>query len=195
MTLRSVWVVFASMAGAAATVHGDDRVAVIEVVPTTLAGEVYRSSVEPELLNTSRQEAAKGAFHNYRASVPYGYYLLRLRIPGFKNHEQLVSAFKPRVYVRVGLRIATISDEPPVRITGAVTPAPQEGDDVWIRAVPLLSSGPSMDSLLDKEGRFEFVGAEVYGYMLLVMRGMDCIATKSIRAPATGIRVVLSTDR
>ena len=93
----------------AQTTQSDQKRALVKLEVKTEAGVELRnpnaSLIDPD---TNKQIVA---FHDSTAEgVPYGVYVLRIREPGFKWHEQRIEVNKPDVSVRLHLTIADILD-------------------------------------------------------------------------------------
>jgi hypothetical protein len=169
-----------------------DSSAVVDIVPTTFDGSIYETHAKVELLSTSTQQDLWSQFHGLRGTaIPYGKYMLRVTIPGFRIHQQQLWVFQPHVYARVGLVLSRGVDQSPIGFLGVVSPPPKAGERLWAKLVPLLTSGTEMDALIGSDGRFEFAGMDTGQHLLMIVRGTKCIFTKQVDAEVSKIVVTI----
>jgi hypothetical protein len=159
--------------------------ATVEITAVTVAGELVDTGYI-ELITDSGPESSSRNFRGLKATnVPYGKYRLKSSVPGFKIYEQYLGVFQPLVRVRVGLAVSEMTDEPPRRITGRVVPPPEAFEKLWIKLVPVLSSDILMDSVIEPDGSFQFIGMQAGEYILILIRGNKSIYSTQISAFGT----------
>ena len=163
----------------------------IDVIATTSVGTILDAGAV-ELLNPVTLAPLNAHFDGFHAvAIPYGDYLLRVKVPGFRNHQQPLRVYQTHVYVRIRLTISRVIDEEPLSIRGVIRPAPRRPDEVWVKLVPLLTGTPVMDYLVDPNGHFSFSGVDRGEYLALVIRGEQCILTKQVNTSMSSLELVV----
>lgn len=175
----------------AGRVWSAEETSTIDIIAITISGDSISSGVV-DLIDPATGQSLKSQFRGFHGSgVPHGEYILRVRVPGFKNHEQRLRIFQAHAYSRIGLLVARITDEEPLRLSGVLTPVPKRGDELWVKLIPVLTSVPTMDTAVGPDGRFEFAGMEIGQYMVLVVRGTECVATKQVNTSMTSVQIAV----
>jgi hypothetical protein len=168
------------------------RTSEIDIVAITSAGKTVEAGYV-ELLNPITFAPLKAHFDGLHATaIPYGDYLLRVRVPGFRNHQQPLHVYQTHVYVRIGLAISRVIDEDPQSFRGILRPAPRRGQEIWVKLVPILTGTPTMDYLVDPDGRFSFSGVNSGQYLVLVIRGEQCILSKQVSTSTSEVELIVS---
>lgn len=177
--------------GVAQPVMRAGALATVEIIAFTASGARFDSG-RLELVDPATGLSSKLHLDGLRTTgVPYGEYILRLRVPGFKEDEQRIRVFQPHVYVRIELRPAQIVDREPLRMIGSVSPPPGRHGELWVRIFPLLMNGPIMDRPIGADGRFELIGSDQGRYLIVIFRGNDCVLTKPIETSSTPIELTV----
>lgn len=102
-----------------------------------------------------------------KQKIPYGDYVLRIEVPGFRFHEQTIHISSPETEVRAELEIAYIGcPYPPSIIRGQIQNLPVR-QEIWAKAVPLRGPGGT-ESRVHGAGYFELRGLRHGSYILLL---------------------------
>lgn len=104
---------------------------------------------------------------SHKQKIPYGDYVLRIELAGFKRHEQTIHISAPDNEVRAELEIAYIGcPYPPSIIRGQIQNLPVK-QEIWAKAVPLRGPGGT-ESRVHGAGYFELRGLRHGSYILLL---------------------------
>jgi len=119
--------------------------------------------------------------HYITSTIPYGEYILQVRRPGFRTHEQSLRIYQSRLSVRVFLHLAQITNETLTEVIGTVTPVPAKAGKLWVKMLPLLATESIGEAEIESDGRFRITGLDEGEYVLVVMQGRESIYMKQIR--------------
>lgn len=170
-----------ALAGSSHRCPGAEQTARLEIVPLTITGEIVQTG-RVDLLQQGTRKSLRSNFRGWRGTnIPYGEYVLRIEAPGFRSHEQILRVYQPSVAVRVGLRVTLADDEPLRQVQGRVTPADLNRAELWVKLVPVLANGPTMDARVLQDGTFSFGGIDPGEYLLIVIRGTSIVQTKQAK--------------
>jgi hypothetical protein len=109
-------------------------------------------------------------FTDGTGKVPFGHYTLRVSALGFKQYEQALALFQPRISMRVSLEPSQVHGRE--ALSGRVLSTGRSCDELWIKLVPLLNTGLLMENRVTPDCTFEFAGMHTGEYLLIVMGGM-----------------------
>jgi hypothetical protein len=158
-----------------------EQTATVEIVPLTITGELVENG-RVDLMQQGTKKSFRANFRGWRGTnIPYGEYVLRIEAPGFRSHEQNLRVYQPVVPVRVGLRVTLTDDEARRDVQGRVTSVDTGRGELWVKLVPVLANGPSMDARVLNDGRFTFAGIDPGEYLLIVIRGTSVIHTQQAK--------------
>src|ERR1700682_3286669 len=95
---------------ASGSLLAEDGKASVRVEVRSVDEQVWKDA-RIELFQQDKKTRVDVAFRNSVATgVPYGSYILRVFLPGFRKHEQTLGVNELEVFVRVYLAIAHIED-------------------------------------------------------------------------------------
>jgi hypothetical protein len=114
------------------------------------------------------------------SNIPYGDYMLRLAVPGFKNYEQTLRVYQPLVFVRIGLNVSLNVDTPIPIAKGNIKPISTDTSSLWIKLIPIVNNNSLMESRVKSDGSFQFAGFDLGEYLLVVLRGTTIIYNKQV---------------
>lgn len=172
------------------------RTAVVEIVAHTLAGDAVTSG-EVDLVEVRSKRSWRRNFQGLRgAGIPYGEFVLRVSVLGFRLLEGRLWVYQPHVYARVLLSVSRIVDETPRTIRGRVRLQPEPKRPLWARLLPLRTNGsPPMDFLLTDDGWFEFSGMVLDEYLLMIMSEDQTLFTGRVQPSAEAVMVDLQRPK
>lgn len=169
----------------------EDRTsAIVEITTLTLAGESADKSISDlsqhgasvvDLIQRYTNKSFRANFQGLRGSnIPYGDYILRLAVPGFREYEQTLRVYQPLVSVRIGLSVSRIVDTPIPIARGIIKPITKETVSLWVKLMPIVNNGSLMESRVKSDGSFRLAGFDPGEYLLVVIRGTKVIYSKQV---------------
>jgi len=133
------------------------------------------------LVHRDTNKSFRDKFRGLQGSnIPYGDYILRLAVPGFKNYEQTLRVYQPLVSARIGLNVSLNVDTPIPIAKGNVKPISTDTASLWIKLIPIVNNNSLMESRVKSDGSFQFAGFDFGEYLLVVLRGTTIIYSKQV---------------
>jgi hypothetical protein len=125
--------------------------------------------------------------------VPFGTYVLDAGFSAFTREERVVRVAKKEVPIIVGIELRGELPEFPSYFRGRIIGAiPQSRS--FVRVVGIIS-GIAEDSLIARDGSFEFSDLPQGEYILMVVNETGLVASRRIAMPATRLEVDIARDR
>jgi hypothetical protein len=143
----------------------------IEVIAKDFTGAILKN---PEVGLT--EIGSKQSF-DIAKPVPYGTYVLRVGVPGFKYLRREINLDQPSLVVRSELLIGAECGGLNT-IRGKIKSAPVDRE-LWIKVIPIFGTGGT-ESRVASSGDFEISGLDYGHYVLVVMDGDKAIHTETI---------------
>jgi hypothetical protein len=111
----------------------------VEVSAFSIPGERL-STLDIDLLEVGTHKSFKSLLKGaVAAKIPYGTYLVRVSVPGFRRSEREIHLNQPEVLVRMQLSVS-IECGGFAEIRGSIHSAPAD-HELWVKVVPLQGVG------------------------------------------------------
>lgn len=136
------------------------------------------SPLDIDLIEVGTNKSLKSKVQGAVATqVPYGTYLVRASVPGFRRSEREIHLDQPEVLVRMqlstGAECAGFAE-----IRGSIHSAPAN-HELWVKLVALQGVGDA-EAHVAQDGSFLFGGLGDGQYLLLVVDGKAIVHTESL---------------
>lgn len=164
--------------------------AIVEITTLTQDGESVDNSISDlsqrgtsvvDLIQRHTNKSFRANFRGLQGSnIPYGDYILRLAIPGFREYEQTLRIYQPLVSVRTGLSISRIVDTPIPTAKGIIKPISKDTARLWVKLIPIVNNTSLMEARVQPDGSFRLSGFDLGEYLLVIIRGTTIIHSKQI---------------
>lgn len=164
--------------------------ATVEITALTTTGESVDGTISDlsrrgdnviDLVQPHTNKSFRANFRGTKVSdIPYGNYILRLTVPGFKNYEQPLRVYQPLVSVRICLNVSEIGGTSIPVINGTVMPISSVSSNLWVKLMPILGNNFMMESRVQSNGSFRLAGFDDGEYLLVLIRGTVVIYSKQV---------------
>lgn len=162
---------------------GPPKLGRIEVSAFSIVGERL-SDPDIDLIEVGTQKSLKSQFDGaVAANIPYGTYLVRVSLVGFRTSEREIHLDQPELLVRIQLSVGVACVGFP-EIRGSLHHAPAD-HELWVKLVPLQGVGGA-EARVSEDGSFLLKGLDDGQYLLLVVDGKAVIHTSSLAAGVLG---------
>jgi|RhiMetdeSRZDD1v2_1073273.scaffolds.fasta_scaffold504828_2 hypothetical protein len=176
--------------GAGGWQSGERTSATVEITTITQAEESADKSISDlsqqgvsvvDLIQRYTNKSFQANFRGLRGSnIPYGDYILRLSVPGFRKYEQTLRVYQPSVSVRIGLIVSLNVDAPIPIAKGAIRPISKDTASLWVKLMPVTNNSSLMESRVQADGSFRLAGFDPGEYLLVVVRGTTIIHSRQV---------------
>lgn len=170
--------------------YEEKNFATIEITTLTQTGESVDKSISDlsqqgtnivDLIQRYTNKSFRANFRGLQGSnIPYGDYRLRIAAPGFREYEQILRVYQPRVSVRIALSISRIVDTPIPIVKGIIKPVSKDAANLWVKLMPVVHSSCLMESRVQSDGSFQLAGFDPGEYLVVVIRETKVIYSKEI---------------
>jgi len=110
-------------------------------------------------------------------AIPYGWYTMRLSLPGAQMIQRDVRLYQPTLIVRAEFSIRA-ECEGPRSVHGTIKLVPP-GHELFVKIVPVLGTGGG-ESRVGPGGEFLIDGLEFGNYLLIVLDGNKAVHTETV---------------
>lgn len=166
---------------------GPPRFGRIEVSAFSILGERL-STLDIDLIEVGSQRSFKSQIKGAVATkIPYGTYLVRVSVPGFRRSEREIHLDQPEVSVRAQLSVS-IECGGFAEIRGSIHSAPTDRE-LWVKLVPLQGVGGA-EARVNRDRSFLVGGLNAGQYLLLVVDGKAVVHTASLVLPLSSHLVI-----